>query len=152
MYFSQKIPADKIWCQSKTSDPENAYSPEILNWMMRGVFVRSLTLLHDPAASDSAPLICQKTESGFSETGKIQTWSQKSVSCQNSDSGKNPAPCWEFSDQDQRWRWSEWLWDPGLSRIEPSLSGWLELHVLFDHLLDLFSLPPTAIHGLEFPG
>ena len=24
--------------------------------------------------------------------------------------------------------------------------------LLFDHLLDLFSLPPTAIHGLEFPG
>ena len=25
--------------------------PEILNWMRRGVFLRSLTLLHDPAAT-----------------------------------------------------------------------------------------------------
>ena len=63
-------------------------------------------LVPKPDRIHEAPVrACKKLSQNFqkflseNEPGKIQTWSQKSVSCQNSDSGKNPAPCWEFSDQ-----------------------------------------------------
>ena len=46
----KKIQREKFDVSQKPLIQKMHTEPEILNWMMRGVFLRSLTLLHDPAA------------------------------------------------------------------------------------------------------